>query len=224
MMKARYATITAVVLIGFGLAYTRTELIAPAVAGDEVIAAAVASTVPALGGEYEYVGSSKCKKCHIKQHRSWKKTKLASALETLKPGEASEAKQKFNLDPAKDYSNDEKCVGCHTTGHGKPGGFFIADPGDEKAVKKANKLADVGCEACHGPGSAYIEVFEEIQKSKRKYKVEELYAVGLTKIDAATCTECHNEKSPTHDPSDPFDFDKKKEETHDHIPLEQREE
>ncbi len=198
-----------------------------AVAGDGTVTAAVAVTLPAMGeggSDYAYVGSSKCKKCHLKQHKSWKTTKKYQAFEALLPGNAEEIKQKHGLDPSKDYSKDENCVKCHTTGYGHEGGYaMIAPSGDPKAAKKMKKLANVGCESCHGPGSAYIELHEEIMKSKRKYKVEETYAVGLRKIEASVCITCHNENSPTYDASTPFDYEQMKDKgTHEHIPLKQR--
>jgi hypothetical protein len=150
---------------------------------------------------------------------------MGRAFETLKPGQGGEAKQKADLDAARDYTQDEDCLSCHTTGYGKPGGYAIPDPADKKAVKKAKKLQGAGCECCHGPGSAYLKVFDEIMKSKRKYKVEELYAVGLRKIGASTCTACHNEQNPMYDSAHPFDFEKRKDEdAHERHPLKQREE
>ena len=200
-----------------------------AVANDALAtAAAAAAALPALAdGEpsYSYVGNQKCKKCHIKQHRSWEKTRMAKALEILKPGNNKEQKEKFALDVGKDYTTDEKCVKCHTVGYGKPGGYATPDPQDEKAVRKAKELEGVGCESCHGPGSEYIKVFEEILKSKRKYKVEELYAIGLRKPDEATCKTCHNEESPSVNPGDLFDYEKRKDTgIHEHESLQQREE
>lgn len=222
-MKARISVFLVIGSLAVAVTSWQIGLVSQAAAGDEVVAAAAVAVVPTVTSEYEYVGSSKCKKCHIKSHKSWKKTKMALSLELLKPGQASEAKRKFNLDPAKDYSTDEKCLACHTTGFGKPGGYAVPNPANKKAVKKAKKLAGVGCESCHGPGSAYIKVFDEIMKSKRKYKVEELHAVGLAKIDASTCTTCHNDQGPTFDASKPFDFDAQKDEgLHDHETLEQR--
>ncbi len=183
----------------------------------------VAVTLASENSKHKYVGSNKCKMCHIKQYKSWKKTKMALAIDTLKPGHAADIKAKFNLDPKKDYSSDATCLKCHTTGYGHEGGYFIADAGDKKAVKKAKKLAGVGCESCHGPGSEYIKVFKDIFRSKRKYKVEELYAAGLTKLDANTCKTCHNDQAPTK-PDEAFDFEKMKDKgTHKHFPLKQRE-
>jgi hypothetical protein len=51
--------------------------------------AALAIPGTALAGDHAYVGSSKCKKCHIKQYNSWAETKMAKAFEGLKPGVAA---------------------------------------------------------------------------------------------------------------------------------------
>ncbi|MBI4717472.1 MAG: cytochrome c family protein [Planctomycetes bacterium] len=176
------------------------------------------------GGKFSYVGATACKKCHLKEHKSWEKTKMAHAIETLKPGQAVEMKKKFKLDPEKDYTQDASCLACHTTGYGEEGGYAVPAAGDDKAAKKAEKLAGVGCESCHGPGSEYVKIFEDIQKTERKYKVEELYSAGLKKMDAGACTNCHNDKGPTFDPAKPFDFEKQKtQDAHEVQPLKQRE-
>lgn len=189
----------------------------------------VSSETPAhmgSGGQapkFEYVGSTKCKKCHLPEYKSWEKTKKGHALETLKPGQAKEAKELAKLDSTKDYSRDAQCVKCHTTGFSEKGGYTVPDSQNEAAVKASEKLAHVGCESCHGPGSGYLPIFEEITKSKRKYKVEELHAAGLTKIEKSTCTSCHNEQSPTFKE---FDFEKMKEkrdQIHEKVELKQRE-
>lgn len=203
--------------------------IAPsAVADERAVLQAIAVAAPAVAEDkYEYVGDSKCKMCHIKEHKSWRKTGMGTAFNTLKPGEKADAKKASGMDPEKDYTKDETCLACHTTGFGKAGGYAIPDPDDKKAVKLARKRKNVGCESCHGPGSAYIEVFMDILMTKRKYKVEELYAVGLTKIDQSTCTACHNDTSPTFDAAAAFNFDemkKKREDIHELVPLKQREE
>ncbi len=202
--------------------------IAPVVAGDEPVVVATGMAAATLNAgddaKYTYVGSKACKKCHIKQYKSWAKTRMAKALEILKPGHSKEIKEKFKLDPAKDYSTDKTCLKCHTTGYGEAGGYAIPDAKDKAAVKKAKALQGVGCESCHGPGSEYIKVFKEILKSKRKYKQDELYKVGLKKMGEEVCLKCHNDKGPTFDKAKPFDYVKRKDKgTHKHKPLKQRE-
>ena len=185
----------------------------------------LSAVVAVDASSYEYVGSKKCKKCHIKQFKSWEKTKMGNAFAILQPGNSKEAKEKFKIDVSKDFTADKKCIKCHTVGFSHAGGYAIPDPNDKKSVRKAKKLEGVGCESCHGPGSAYVKIFEEIQKSKRKYRVEELHAAGLAKIGEAVCKTCHNEESPTINTGDAFDYEKRKEEgTHEHFPLKQREE
>ncbi len=226
-MRFRATALVVVVsstVIGFGF----WRATSAAAANHELVTAAAVAALPAFADEessYSFVGNKKCKKCHIKQYKSWAETRMAKAFDILSPGNNKEAKEKFNLDVEKDYTKDETCLKCHTVGYGKPGGYAIPDPEDKKAVRKAKNLEGVGCECCHGPGSEYIKVFDEILKSERKYKVEELYAVGLSKIDETVCTTCHNEESPSVNPGDPFDYENRKDEgTHEHYPLKQREE
>ncbi len=224
-MKTRqWVTIVAVI---FTLAISTSLRAGPPAAREAASSTAVISMLHATvgddAGSYSYVGSKKCKKCHIKQHKSWAKTRMANALDILKPGKSKEMKEKFHLDANKDYSTDPACLRCHTTGFGQQGGYAVPDPADKKSVRAAKKLAGVGCESCHGPGSEYVKVFDEILKSKRTYKVEELYAVGLRKIDASVCLTCHNDESPTVEKGDTFDYEKRKEDgTHEHLPLKQR--
>ena len=209
-----------------GWAVSQVSWVAPASADNGVVAAtSVALTaVGGEGGSYSYIGANKCKKCHLPEHKSWAKMKHATALETLQPDKATDKKTKFNLDPKKDYTKDATCLACHTVGYGKPGGYTIPDAANEKAVKDSAELAGVGCESCHGPGSEYSKLHEEIMKSKRKYKVDEMYAVGMTKIEEAACTACHNDKGPTVDKAVKFDYAKRKNEnTHEHTPPKQRE-
>lgn len=204
------------------------SMVSSAAAGDAPVVTAATLAVSAtatVGGEPEYVGSNKCKMCHMKQSKSWKQSKKYHALDTLKPGNASDVKAKHGLDAGKDYSTDAACVKCHVTGFEQPGGYAFHDGSDEKVAKKMDKLANVGCEMCHGPGSEYVALHTELLKTKRKYKVEEMYAAGMTKLDASVCTKCHNAESPTIDADVPFDFEAMKEKgAHEHFELKQREE
>jgi hypothetical protein len=195
-------------------------------AGDITPGQAVAAGALALAQntpQHEFVGGNKCKKCHIATYKSWEETAMGKSMETLKPGVSAEKKTKFGLDPQKDYTTDEGCLKCHTTGYGHAGGYAIPDASDKKAVRKAKKLANVGCESCHGPGGGYIDLHTEIFKSKRKYKAEEMHAAGMWKIEEANCLTCHNDQGPTHAGAEPWDFEAMKKKSHEHIELKLRE-
>ncbi len=80
-----------------------------------------------------YLGAAKCKMCHSKQHATWMKMKHSGAISSLS---AEEQKK-------------PECVKCHVTGYGEPGGF--------ESMEKTPDLANVQCEACHGPGSNHMK-------------------------------------------------------------------
>jgi len=200
-----------------------------------------AASAAAAEGKYQYVGSKACKKCHFKQHKSWAKTKMALAFNVLKPiselkpskrtgltkkfiDEIKAAKEKAKIDPNEDFTKDPKCLKCHTTGYGKPGGYAIPDPSDRRAKRKAQALEGIGCESGHGPGSEYTKIQKEIQDKQRQYTPEEFYAAGMHKISAESCTGCHTkEGNPTAGDDYKFEYEKKKDEgTHEHLELKLR--
>ena len=147
--------------------------------------------------EIKYVGSKSCQRCHFQEYSTWQKTAMAQAFKTLKPKEAVEAKKKVGLDPEKDYSKDAKCVACHVTGYGKPGGYPALVEGKEwtdQEKERATLMEGVGCESCHGPGgktSAY-------KKDHKEYKWAEIAKLGAVHADLRTCVPCHNRESPTY--------------------------
>jgi hypothetical protein len=89
--------------------------------------------LPAAAGESHYVGLEVCSSCHQSERAFWNKTQHAGAYATL-----STAHKEFNLD----------CVSCHVTGYDRPGG---------STVVHVEKLTNVQCEVCHGPGSRHAE-------------------------------------------------------------------
>ncbi len=91
-----------------------------------------------------YVGSSKCKKCHIKLYKSWQATAHATNFEVLK---------------LMGREKDAECVKCHTTGYGKKGGFVD--------LATTPKLVGTGCEDCHGPGSEHLTGSIKDKEQKR---------------------------------------------------------
>jgi len=166
----------------------------------------------------KYVGAKKCKACHMKQYKSWKKTNMAGSFENLKSGVKAEEKKKAGLDPDKDYTHDEDCVKCHVTGYGKPGGFT--------SIEETPKLAGVQCESCHGPGGEYSKYMKKNQKKWKEsgYTTDELKAQGLIipSEDEKGCMTCHGGDSPFTEKVDPkykWNFKERLEKTHTHFPL-----
>jgi hypothetical protein len=118
-----------------------------------------------------YIGAGKCKICH-------KGDKNGNIWETWENGVHAKTMDLLN----DEEKTNPECLACHTTGYGA-GGY-----GAEGMAEL--DLANVGCEACHGPGSEY--------KSKQVMEDREAsLAAGMIIPTAETCIACHNEKSPT---------------------------
>lgn len=79
------------------------------------------------GGDF-YAGNGSCRSCHEELFRQWKATVHSGSYATLAAGGSE-------TDPA--------CLRCHATGYGEHRGFTD--------VRATPELANVGCEACHGP-------------------------------------------------------------------------
>lgn len=88
---------------------------------------------PAAEGEASYIGIDACTDCHDEARKVFDGTAHARAYATLEKDY-----KEFNLD----------CVSCHVTGYGKPGG---------STVTHNEKLRNVQCEECHGPGSLHAK-------------------------------------------------------------------
>jgi hypothetical protein len=119
-------------------------------------------------GKPTYVGDAGCTDCHGEAADFWKKTIHAQAWQTL-----VERGQQF----------DYECIGCHVTGFDKPGGSSLA---------QNDKLRDVQCETCHGPGSIHVAKGGE----------EKPAAIARKPADDLCASQCH-----THEHSDTFQHD-----------------
>ncbi|MCX8053405.1 MAG: hypothetical protein N3B12_06325 [Armatimonadetes bacterium] len=108
--------------------------------------------------------AERCKSCHESIHDGWLKTRHAKAMATL-------AKTNQEYDP--------ECITCHATGVLVRNGFAN--------MRDTPELANVQCEACHGPGLAHAE-----SPSK-----------GYGETGEEICRSCH-----TDDRTPEFDYEK----------------
>lgn len=110
--------------------------------------------------EKRYVGSEACKECHDQEFQKWsqlsRKSRSYEQLLKMKKGLTS---QEFT-----------RCLLCHTTGYGQPGGF--------QSEESTPALKNVGCEVCHGPGSRHVQSAAAIDIAR--------------KVDTTQCGVCHN--------------------------------
>jgi 2',3'-cyclic-nucleotide 2'-phosphodiesterase (5'-nucleotidase family) len=116
--------------------------------------AAPGAAAPPAGGTY--TGTATCGGCHAPALAFWKTTKHARALSAL---------ERIGRD------KDPSCVGCHVTGYLQAGGpTNVADA--------RQRFANVGCEACHGPGSKHGAALDKRGTLARG-------------VPEATCRGCH---------------------------------
>ncbi len=144
--------------------------------------AAAGAPVPALPGQPSYVGVSGCLgSCHFHDDAVafWNKTRHAGSFTTL-------------VQVGKELSYD--CVHCHSIGFDEPGGSTLRTLSDwqrapsDRPPPASRDLRHVGCEVCHGPGSAHVAA-----PSKKP--------IGTPKPTQDRCLVCH-----TKDHSDTFDW------------------
>jgi hypothetical protein len=143
------------------------------------------------GSEPTYVGSEKCKKCHEHAYEVWKNSGHAHAYQTLADVTHPSLRQ-----------YDGECIVCHVTGFAYKGGYTDADA--------TPKLKDVGCEACHGPGSEHAKHPNDALWHTRMNpwkaqagETEEQKAIRILATDKA-CQRCHDPDNDVH-----WNFEKK---------------
>lgn len=107
-------------------------------------------------GSSPYFGAKWCKSCHVEEYKKWKSSKHSDAFSTLE---------------AVNKAYDPDCIGCHTVGFEKAGGFI--DP------LTTVSLIDVQCESCHGASRAHAESGGQSSTGNANREKEQI------------CTECH---------------------------------
>lgn len=156
-----------------------------------------------------YVGVDKCRMCHIPHYDSWAETKMSRAFDLLKKGVRRSAKHKAEIEDI-DYTKEEYCLSCHTTGFGMPGGFV--------SMEETPHLAGVQCEMCHGPGAIYSKMMLKKKGTYTRADYVEKGGLIMPSKENGVCEDkCHNEASPFVTPDRKFNFaDRKAIGTHKH--------
>lgn len=125
-------------------------------------------------GTATYVGVETCFQCHRGAVQFWQQQKVEGAgkdkdgnvvARTLSHATAWDTL----VDEGKD--TDRTCVGCHSIGFNKPGGYCKTSEVDFRT--------DVQCEACHGPASKHVAAAGDPNLISRG-------------VPESTCRECHH--------------------------------
>lgn len=130
---------------------------------------------------FTYVGSGKCLGCHQEGPGNgpaghWVASRHSRAVHTLSTEQARLlAAGRVEYQDITDPAREQRCILCHATAAQNPQARF--DP----AFRREE---GVGCESCHGPGSAYMA--PEIMADR-----EAFLANGGRIPDWLTCRTCH---------------------------------
>lgn len=151
--------------------------------------------------KHEYVGTKKCRMCHSEQYRSWLESPHApsgtpGAWNLLRSGASPDKKRRAGLPVDTDYTADQRCLGCHAVGFGRPGGYAVPDPEHGRSQRTAAARQGVGCEACHGPGGGFVQIMRNIRRERRPYHPDELRSAGLRQVTEGVCASCHRSDAP----------------------------
>lgn len=93
----------------------------------------------------QFVGSKACAECHEEAYEVWENSKHAHATETLiHPPERYQVSRHF----------DPECIACHVVGWNPE--LYVPFQSGYLSLDQTPQLQNVGCENCHGPGSAHV--------------------------------------------------------------------
>jgi len=136
-----------------------------------------------------YVGAAVCRGCHRgaehgHQDVKWLRSRHAHAYWRLAADWALFlARLRPHNADVTDPRRDERCLLCHVAGAQNPDSLYAGTYRLEEGVS---------CEACHGPGSEYVD--PEVMADRASF-----LAAGGVVPDERTCRGCHRA-------DDPFDF------------------
>jgi hypothetical protein len=138
-----------------------------------------------------YVGSAECKKCHGtdalgNQTRVWEGTLHSKAYRNLRTEKGNIIAEKAHVASP---SEDQQCLRCHS-------------PAGAENPKLASE--GVGCEACHGPASEYIDLSnhgalgdkEKDYARATSYGMYKVLGYEGIKLRERMCKRCHTLERP----------------------------
>ena len=142
---------------------------------------------------HSFVGSESCVDCHADEFDIWENGIDGNG------GPHFEATASLEQNPNDDRvwvqrQFDPECISCHATGW-NPQNFYPYKSG-MLDVNKQKHLHANGCENCHGPGSAHVEIEEKaargpVDKELRIRLANEM-VLTLAEARANACKECHD--------------------------------
>ncbi|KKN87905.1 hypothetical protein LCGC14_0254360 [marine sediment metagenome] len=122
----------------------------------------IANAPAGPSADAKYIGTGKCRACHMDEYRVWRTTKHSKNFGDLEGDERSNA----------------DCIQCHTTGYGEGG--FVSE-------EETPDLTDTGCEACHGPGSLHAEAAKDAEDAGTEGEWDTKYPPYVKNA----CVKCH---------------------------------
>jgi hypothetical protein len=137
----------------------------------------------------KFVGSAKCADCHDEEYAIWEDGVDGNG------GPHQKATKDLERNPNDDRvwvqrHHDPECVSCHATGW-NPQKFYPYKTGFMSL--NDDDLLGNGCENCHGPGSAHVEIEEagNADPAERVKRARQMHlSVAKARLDA--CKECHD--------------------------------
>ena len=132
-----------------------------------------------------FVGSEACFPCHASGPANgpaghWVASRHSRAFHTLTTDQARAlAASREDYKDISDPSTEQRCRMCHLTAAQNPYAVFAADHDPREGV---------GCEACHGPGSTYLD--REIMQDRARF-----LSSGGRVPDELTCRTCHRDEA-----------------------------
>jgi hypothetical protein len=153
---------------------------------------ALAALVPKV--EAKFIGSDACSNCHAAEYAVWEKTAHAVAYTGSPPNAQPRYKGLVDAVHPGNRQFDAECVICHVTGFKYNTGFGDppANATPAQKAKHLDRLKNVGCENCHGPGSMHANDpnnmgYRKLMNSLRLGANQE----HLQKVDNF-CQKCHD--------------------------------